>query len=78
MIKVNGQFPGPSLKFDKDDGLSLQSDATGAVLVGPHGETGEYLKWALMRHERYHSHSRGTLEDGLYGPLLIRQVAPTY
>ncbi|ORY10495.1 conidial pigment biosynthesis oxidase Arb2/brown2 [Clohesyomyces aquaticus] len=98
LIKVNGQFPGPSLVWDEDDdvevwvhnrmdfnssihwhGLQMQgtpwSDGAPGVTQKPI-EVGETFIYRFKAYPAgihwYHSHSRVTLLDGLYGPILIR------
>ncbi|KAF4975328.1 hypothetical protein FZEAL_7861 [Fusarium zealandicum] len=98
MIKINGQFPGPTILCDEDDdieilvhnkmpfnttvhwhGLAMHgtpwSDGTPGMTQKPI-ETGQSFIYRFKASPAgthwYHSHSRTTVLDGLYGPIFIR------
>ncbi|CAG1965547.1 unnamed protein product [Fusarium graminearum] len=99
MIKINNQFPGPTILCDEDDdievtvhnkmpfnttvhwhGLEMMgtpwSDGTPGMSQKPieMGQSFIYrFKASPAGTHWYHSHSRATVLDGLYGPIFIRR-----
>ncbi|KAF5007923.1 hypothetical protein FDECE_5839 [Fusarium decemcellulare] len=98
MIKINGQFPGPTILCDEDDDIEITvhnkmpfnttvhwhglemygtpwSDGTPGMSQKPI-ETGQSFVYRFKASPAgthwYHSHSRTTVLDGLYGPIFIR------
>ncbi|KAF2149697.1 multicopper oxidase [Myriangium duriaei CBS 260.36] len=98
LIKINGEMPGPELRFDEGDQVEVlvQNDMPFNTTVHWHGllmrdspwsdgvpgltqkpiEPGQSFIYRFTAEPAgtywYHSHSRMTLLDGLYGPLHIR------
>ncbi|KAL4874947.1 conidial pigment biosynthesis oxidase Arb2/brown2 [Aspergillus karnatakaensis] len=85
VLKVNGQFPGPTLIFDEGDDVengTPYSDGVPGLTQAPieHGESFIYRFKAYPAGTHwYHSHVRAQLMDGLYGAIVIRrkEIDPT-